>query len=285
MNLTKNELLPALDVVLETYVAGLRGDSAIGVAWTDQFSAGGPSYTAGLQFEVPLQNREAKARFLKRALEMRQLQSQLQSTLNALQLEVEVAVREVETSYQEVRARFESMRASMGEVQFIEERWALLPGDDRSAALYLEDLLAAQDRLALAEFEFANAQVSYNLSLSDLKRANGTLLQCEQIEVNKIEDDGIPSLLLCKGTPAQAEAGVVVVPTTGPETHPGDPAVMTIPAAERPLTPQPLPVTSGPVTSGPVTSGPVTSGFPSQPQPAWPDARTTPDSEPAFSPY
>ena len=43
LNVTANELLPVLDVVLETYVSGLRGDHDIGRSWVDQFSVGEPS--------------------------------------------------------------------------------------------------------------------------------------------------------------------------------------------------------------------------------------------------
>jgi outer membrane protein TolC len=198
LKMSKNELLPVLDVLLETYVAGLRGDSGIGSAFGDQFDKGGPSYTAGLQFEVPLRNREARARFQRRALELRQFQNQFRNTLHALQLEVEIAVREVRTSFREIEANHQAMLAAGAEVDYIAERWRLLPGEDRSASLVLEDLLAAQERLAAVEFEFSNAQVNYSLALTNLKRTMGTLLQFERIAVGKTEQDGIPSLWLQK---------------------------------------------------------------------------------------
>ena len=62
-DMSKNELLPALDVVLESYVAGLQGDSDVAGAWQEMFNEGQPSYSAGLLLEVPLRNREAKAQF------------------------------------------------------------------------------------------------------------------------------------------------------------------------------------------------------------------------------
>ena len=201
-DMSKNELLPVLDVLLETYVAGLRGNSSIGGAWVDQFSDGGPSYSAGFQFEVPLRNRAARARFQRRVIELRQFQNQFRNTIAALQLEVEIAVREIQTAYREIAARFQAMQAAMSEVDFIESRWRLLPGEDRSAALILEDLLAAQERQANEEFEFANAQVTYNLALTNLKRTLGTLLQFENISVDKYEDSGIPALSLQKGAVA-----------------------------------------------------------------------------------
>jgi outer membrane protein len=196
--MSKNELLPALDMVLETYVAGLRGNSSIGDAFTQQFSEGAPSYTAGLQFEVPLRNRAARARFQRRQLELRQFEHQFKNTLHALQLEVEIAVREVHTSFREIESRFQSMNAAGTEVDYIGQRWQLLPGEDRSASLILEDLLDAQERLTVQEFAFANAQVTYNLALTNVKRAMGTLLQFEQVAMAKSEENGIPSIRLQK---------------------------------------------------------------------------------------
>ena len=54
----------------------------------------------------------------------------------------------------EVWQDFPGVRATL-------ERWKLLPGDDRSAGLLLEDILTAQDRLMEEESSFLRAQVDY----------------------------------------------------------------------------------------------------------------------------
>lgn len=181
LNMAKNELLPQLDAVLETYVSGLQGNSDIGGAWVDQFSEGEPSYSVGLQYSIPIWRRAGNARLQRRRLEVRQLQNQFRSTVETLMLEVKVAVREVSTSYREASAKYESMLAAQKQLEFIQARWKHLPGEDRSVGLYLEDLLNAQERLAATEFGFLKAQTTYSLSLMNLKRAMGTLLQDEQI--------------------------------------------------------------------------------------------------------
>lgn len=93
LGMSRNELMPQLDLVLETYVAGLRGESDIGNAWVDQFNTGEPSYSVGLQYEIPICNRAAKARYQRRALELRQLQNQFRTTVETLLLEVKVAAQ------------------------------------------------------------------------------------------------------------------------------------------------------------------------------------------------
>ncbi len=181
LNVAQNELLPMLDLVLETYFSGLRGSQDIGRAWIDQFSVGEPSYSAGLRFEVPLQRRAAKANILRRQAELRKLASRLSETIAKLHAEVAAAVREVETSHRELGARYVAMVSAQEYVELISNRWRELPGDGYSANSLLEDLLDAQDRLLLEEVGFARAQIDYTLSTSRLKRATGTLLQIEPI--------------------------------------------------------------------------------------------------------
>lgn len=185
MNMAKNEILPALNAVLETYVSGLRGNSQIGEAWTSQFTEGEPSYSVGLQYEIPIWNRAARARLQRRRLEVRQLQNQFQTTTETLKLEVAVAVRELMTSYRELDVRQRAMDAANAEVEYISERWKALGSEDRSAALMLEDLLNAQVRLAEAEFAFLNSSVTYNLAQMNYKKAVGTLLQDESVVMTR----------------------------------------------------------------------------------------------------
>jgi len=222
LNMAKNELLPQIDAVLETYASGLRGSSDIGGAWTDQFSEGEPSYSVGLLYEVPIWRRAPKARLQRRRLEVRQLQHQFQSTVETLMLEVKVAVREVGTSYRESSAKYQSMLAAAKQLEFIEQRWKHLPGEERTVGLYLEDLLNAQERLAAAEFGFLKAQTTYSLSLMNLKRAMGTLLQEEQIVHGRNCECCLPQNTLSKATSEE-----VFIPTIEalPETSPLPPII------------------------------------------------------------
>ncbi len=210
LKVAKNEILPVLDVVLETYVSGLRGDYAFGNAFSDQFGVGEPSYTAGLVFEVPIHRRAAKANLQRRQIELRQLSSRLQATIETLHADVEIAVREVETSFREMQARYSAMVAADADVRYLQRRWEELPGDDRAASFLLADLLDAQDRLVLEEFGFARSHVDYGMSLNRLNRATGTLLKFEQIELIHASEDCLPKILFEKSA----------APPNGPVTSP-----------------------------------------------------------------
>jgi outer membrane protein TolC len=213
-----NELLPVLNLILETYVSGLQGYTDIPAAMGDQFASGRPTYSVGLVFEYPLGNRGANARLTQRRLEVRQLTNQLQALMSNVRAEVEVAVREVETSHREMVSKNMAMQAEAAEIQYLRERWRLLPGEEQGAGVVLDDVLRAQERLADSEFEFARAQMSYNMALVELKRVTGTLLEWEAIAPIETCDEGLPTLRPEK-TVARPPASILA-PHPAPRTPP-----------------------------------------------------------------
>ena len=198
LGMSRNELLPQLDLTFDAYVAGLRGETELGDAWLDQFRTGEPGYSVGLQYEIPMGNHAARARLQRRALELRQLQNSFRATVENLLMESKVAAREVRTSAREYQAKYHAMAAAAKRLETLEKRWAAIPGADSTIGLHLDNVLTAQAQLANAEFEFARAETTYNLSLMNLKRATGTLLQHEQIENGVACIDGLPARILGK---------------------------------------------------------------------------------------
>ena len=198
LNMSRNEMLPILDLITEAYIAGLEGDGSIGKAWEEQFHTGSPSYSVGVNYEVPFRNRAAIARNTRRGLELRQLKQQYQTTLETVKLEVEVAVREVDSSSQEMFAKAEAMQARAAQLDSMAKRWQQLPGEEVTASLALENLLTAQERLAEAEFEYLQSELTYNLSLMNIKRASGTLLRSEGIVIGQGCECDLPTQVLSK---------------------------------------------------------------------------------------
>lgn len=209
--MTKHELMPVLNLVTETYVSGLKENDP-GNAFSQSFRDGSPSYTIGLQFEVPLGNRAARARHERRRLEHRQLQHEYQTTLNTIRMEVEVAVRERETSLQEMAAKGEAVGAREAQLLSLKRRWEMLPGEDVSTNLALENLLVAQERLTDAEHEHLRAIMTYNLAGITLKRARGMLLQEEGVTVSEYRQHCLPIRTASKtpGAPVEHVPGEMV---------------------------------------------------------------------------
>lgn len=176
LGVAKKEILPTLDLVLETYVQGLQGQSDLPQSYVDQFKLGEPSYTVGLMFEVPLGQRAAKARRQRSMLELQKALHSFRATMEVVGGEVESAVRAAESAYREMQSRYQAMEAAESEVQYLYERWISLPGQNGSTGWLLQDLLDSQERRAAEESAFVGSQVDYMNALSDIKRATGTLL-------------------------------------------------------------------------------------------------------------
>ena len=174
--IAKRDLLPKLDLVLGTYVSGLAGATHPTRSFEKQFRQGEPGFSAALQFEIPLANRAAKARHTRMLLQLQQSVHRMHATIETALAEVEIAAREVDASYQEMQARYQAMAAAESETRFLKERWQLLLGVESSATQLLENLLSAQERLAMQEEGFVSSQIQYALALTELKRATGTTL-------------------------------------------------------------------------------------------------------------
>lgn len=220
VNMAKNELLPVLNMVLGTYVYGLAGDAAIGQAYGDMFSVGRPTYSGGFTFEVPYGNHAARARLKQRMVETRQMANQLQVVMNRIRAEIEIAVREVDTTHREMVSKYYAMQADQAEIDYLAERWRLLPGDQQVAGVMLDDLLAAQQRLADAEYGFANSVVAYNMAIIGLKKATGTLLDYQEVAELEMRQDEQP---LVAPPPVNPGMDSVVVPGEAVATPPGSP--------------------------------------------------------------
>jgi len=197
LGIAKHEMMPVLNLVTQAYANGLRGDSDFGQSFVDQFSTGRPSYSVGLQYEMPIGNRLSCARLRRRQVELRRLQTEYAQAINAIQTEVDIAVRELDTSYREIGAKSRALSASEAEAETIRLRWSRMVDGGGNSGLNLESLLRAQERVTEAEREFVNSLLTYNLAMANLKRANGTLLQTNGVTISKACDscDGPTTIL------------------------------------------------------------------------------------------
>jgi outer membrane protein TolC len=235
--MSRNEVLPVLNLLMRGYVAGLERERNWGGALDNQFSTGGPGATVGLRFEFPVENNEALAKLERRKIEMRQLFQQLRTTTETVLLEIKVSVREVGTAQRDLAAKYQSLVASREDVdEMVRRKDVMLLGGENNTNSYLEFLLEAQDRQALAEERFLNALATYNVALVSLERAKGNLLNYEGITIERSRDEerDIPQLRLVRdappepvpvrrtsGTPAAAAKSTssvkpVVQPASGP---------------------------------------------------------------------
>ncbi len=126
---------------------------------------------------------------------------QVKTTIDTVLLEVKVSAREVATAYRETQAKFEAVRAFSEDIQTLQARRDLQALQDQAQVSdYLDRLIDAQDRQAIAEEEFIRAAANYQVSIVNLERAKGNLLAYENVSVVRTADEqGLPSLTLQRG--------------------------------------------------------------------------------------
>lgn len=197
-DMTRNELRPILNLFVQYYRDGLAGDSDTGQSFDNQ-DIGDGSWVLGLVFDYPIGNREARARALRREIEVRQLTEQLKTTLDTVSLELQLSTREVKTAYREMNARYAAMQSMQAEVNMLAERESVELADGVRGSVYLERLFDAQNRWLDAQHEFLLSQVDYNISLANLDRATGMTLQTYDIGPRLEERDGLPLYRLVRG--------------------------------------------------------------------------------------
>ena len=122
--------------------------------------------------------------------------------MEAVRTEVDIAVRELRTSYLEIGARSQALAAAEAEANTIEQRWKRMVDGNGSAALNLESLLRAQERVTQTERDYLTSILTYNLAMVNLKRANGTLLNSENVNVDVGNEDGCKSIEIDKAGPS-----------------------------------------------------------------------------------
>lgn len=202
----RNELLPELNLVLKGSLGGLTGDNYFDAS-SRQFDTGGPGYGVGIVFSFPLENNIAKARLVRRQLELRQQLDQLKTTIDTVLLEVQVSAREVSTAYRETQAKYAAVKAFTSDVDSLVARRSLqtaspAPGADEASqtTIYLDTLIDSQDRRSFVEEEFIRSAANYQIAIVNLERAEGRLLNYKAVSVIRDRDEkGLPQLRLEKG--------------------------------------------------------------------------------------
>ncbi|MEM8912721.1 MAG: TolC family protein [Planctomycetota bacterium] len=181
VNVTRNELKPRLDAVLDAYLAGLNGQNDFFRSFGDQFSTGGPGLTATLQYELPWGRRAAKSRHREARYRYQQRSEELRQTLIDARGEIESAIINVNAMMALRDRREQTLIAAMKEESIQLQRWKTLGTDGVQMALVLEDLLETQSRRTAAEQAFVTTAVDHVLALVTLQRAMGTLLMKENV--------------------------------------------------------------------------------------------------------
>lgn len=172
----KNELYPALDLTGGLRYTGLGGEvsDANDSAFSEDFQ--GEFFI--LTLEVPIGNRSARSAYNKSKLNERQAKINVSKMELDIVVEVRESVRGVMTNIQRVNATRKARELAEKRLENEEKKFNV----GRTTSL---EVLRAQENLALAEFEEARALIDYEISLGNLERAKGTILELYDIRLDE----------------------------------------------------------------------------------------------------
>jgi outer membrane protein TolC len=185
-DVAKNNLLPQLNLVGSVGFKGLGGN------WTEsvqeQWDFNAIDYTIGVQLEIPIGNRAARAIWKRAQLQRLQAIDQYRSLVEEVSFNVRTALRQVQTTWDEIYGTRRARLASADALAAIEER------EKADAAgltpEFVNRKLDLQAELAQNASREAEAMSNYMIAISDLERAKGTILRYNNVIMEESPLDG-----------------------------------------------------------------------------------------------
>jgi outer membrane protein TolC len=150
-------------------------------AFQDAWNGSSPDYLVGLNLNLPVRNRVAKADQYRSELEYRQAELREQQ----LKKQIRIEVRNAEYALEQGRARVDAARKGRDLAQ---KTFAIMQQEQTLGAGSNFQTLTAQRDLALAQLDLVNASTAYQKSKLELQRATGTTLDENRIEVQSAVD-------------------------------------------------------------------------------------------------
>jgi len=176
IRVARNQHLPRLDLVASTRAQGLarRPEDAHDQLYNGDFA----SYAIGLSLEYPLGNRRQGAELLQRRLERRKAISALQNVADEVAILAKEAIRKIEINHSEIQVQKDAVEAASIHLQALEDSE---PIRERLTPEFLLVKLQAQEALANAQQSEIRAIVNFNISLAQMARISGTVLELHQV--------------------------------------------------------------------------------------------------------
>jgi outer membrane protein TolC len=196
----KNALLPTLSLVGFYGGTGLAGQlnpyyytentstlpTGFGGAFENAYNNSYPDYFVGLNLNIPIRNRVAKADQYRSELEYRQSELRLQQ----LKKQIRIEVRNAQYALEQSLARVQAARKARDLAQ---KTFTIMQKEQDLGAGSSFQTLTAQRDLAVAQLDLVNANTAYQKSKVELHRATGTTLTDNGIQVQDAVDGVAPS--------------------------------------------------------------------------------------------
>lgn len=185
LGVAKNNQLPRFDLVGSASIQGLSDNGKPLDSFGD-FSLDGGGYsgvvTLGFQFEYPLGNRAARAIYRRAQLQYLQSTDSYRQLIERVVTDVTIATRAVDTTWQEIVRTRQAVLAAGDALRSVQVR------ENAGEALtpeFVDLKLRQQELLANNQRDEAAAITNYNIALSGLERAKGTLLKYNNVVMSE----------------------------------------------------------------------------------------------------
>jgi outer membrane protein TolC len=199
----KNALLPTLSLVGFYGSSGLAGplnpiyspslgpnSSSVppdfGGALANAFNNSSPDYYVGLNLNIPLRNRVAKADQYRSELEYRQSQLRMEQ----LKKQIRIEVRNAQFALEQTGARVDAARKAR---DLADRTFEITKKEQSLGAGSSYQTLSAQRDLALAELDLVNAMTIYAKAKVELDRATGATLEHNGIQIQEAISGSVAS--------------------------------------------------------------------------------------------
>jgi outer membrane protein len=175
-DVARRQKMPRLDLVGRLRTQGLSRNYGEGHR---QLTGGEfPSWFVGVTLEYPLGNRQREAEFRKRQFEEQKAISVVQNLSDQVAVQVKERIRLAQTAYNQIQVQRDAVQAAAIHLQALEDtetiRETLTPE-------FLLVKLQGQEFLANAQRAETKAIADYNIALSRLARAMGTVLEMRYV--------------------------------------------------------------------------------------------------------
>ncbi len=177
--------LPKLDAKIGAAIEGVDANESH--AASNQFTDSHVGFSIGLNFELPIGNREALAVLRRSRLQRMQAIEQYRFLIDQVTQDVKTALRDVNAGWLLMGSRRQARFAASDTLLAIEQREAQGEALDPT---FVQLKLDTQERLADSEREEALAIANYNKAIAQVERAKGTLLRYNNVVM---QEENLPS--------------------------------------------------------------------------------------------
>jgi outer membrane protein len=176
VGVAKNNLLPEVDFIGSVGPEGAAGDLGTAIKTNADFNHW--EFTAGFKIQIPLGNRAARSIWKRSLLQRMQAIEQYRSYVEQIAADVKINARAVDTTWEIIRSSRRSRFAAEDALTRINTRER---SGEPLTPEFVQTKLQLQDSLSESLQSEAEAIANYNIALSQLEKAKGTLLRYNNV--------------------------------------------------------------------------------------------------------